>query len=970
MNILAILVQLRNDLKSWVSLNFEALNKKIDKKSRARFSRDYHDLYNAPQIIEDDKKELSVADEQGNVIFKLDKDGAHTTNLTLNGEEAASQKYVQEAIESIDFPETDLTGYATKEFVKEEVAGLVDAAPEALNTLGELAVAIKDHEDAYDALLETVGQKATLEQLQALEKNFNEGAVSEGEEYSIADKNGLVAFKVNKNGVTETANLKTKELTINEKTLDKHLEDALQPYATLESVKQAIEEIDFPETDLSNYPTKEDVQKSIEEIDFPETDLTGYATEQYVDKKVADLVDSAPEALNTLGELAEAMGEHEDAYDALLETVGQKATREEVKDLEKALNNGAESDAEEYCIADKDGNMIFKADKDGVETTAVKTKALTVDGKDLATHIQNAIEDIEFPETDLSNYPTKGEVEQAIADIEFPVTDLTGYATEEFVKEEINKIDFPETDLTGYATEEYVRNKIAEAQLEGEEIDLSGYATKEEIKNFITEIPENYVEEEELQSALDEATKELNEHLTSEDEEFQIVDNQGLVAFKVDKEGVTHAAILKIGQEAEEAATKKYVDEAIGKIDFPETDLTEYATKEEVRQAIEEIEFPETDLSNYTTKEDVKKAIEKIDFPKTDLTGYATEEFVNDAIGKIEFPETDLTGYATESYVDKAIEEIEFPVTDLSGYATEEFVGKAIEAIDFPETDLSDYATKQNVEDAVLAHKQDTDIHITKEEREGWFDGKYDSLEGAPSIDEADDKTYSIADPEGNVIFKVDENGTHTTNLTINGEVATTKQYVDGAIKQAVDNIDIPEVDLSNHATKQYVDEAIDNIEFPVTDLTDYATKQYVEEQVGPKAAQTDLDLANQELGKVKELVGTTSVEDQIEEALDNLETFSGDYEDLINAPDIAEDGSGDMAVADKDGNVAFKVDSEGRTHVTSLAIGGESLESILESKVEREEFTLAVLGITYGKTDLTPGVSPLPTGHFYFVYE
>ena len=571
MNILATLVQLRDDLKSWVSLNFEALNKKIDKKSRARFSRDYYDLYNAPQITEDDKKELSIADEQGNVIFKLDKDGAHTTNLTLNGEEAASQKYVQEAIESIDFPETDLT----------------------------------------------------------------------------------------------------------------------------------------------NYPTKGELEEAIAAIDFPETDLTGYATEQYVDKKVADLVDSAPEALNTLGELAEAMGEHEDAYDALLETVGQKATREEVKDLEKALNNGVESDAEEYCIADKNGNMIFKVDKEGIETTAVKTKALTVDGKDLATHIKDAIDDIEFPET----------------------------------------------DLTGYATEEYVRNKIAEAQLEGEEIDLSGYATKEDIKNFITEIPDNYVEEEELQSALDEVTKELNEHLASEDEEFQIADSQGLVAFKVDKEGTTYAAILKIGQEAEEAATKKYVDEAIDKIEFPETDLT----------------------------------------------SYATEQFVKDEVADL--------------------------------------VNSAPEALD-----------------------------------------------------------------------------------TL-GELAT-------AMKEKGDAI-----------------EALEKI-------------------AGSKAAQTDLDETNQQLGAVKELVGTTSVESQIEEALDNFETFSGDYEDLINAPDIAEDGSGDMAVADKDGNIAFKVDSEGRTHVTSLAIDGENLESILEKKATKEEITLTTLGLTYGKSDLTPGVSTLPTGHFYFVYE
>lgn len=586
MNILETLIHLRDDLKSWMTLNIETLNKKIDKKSQARFSRDYHDLYNAPQITDDNKKELSIADEAGNIIFKLDEKGAHTIGMTLDGKDAATEEYVDEAIENIVFPETD----------------------------------------------------------------------------------------------------------------------------------------------LSNYPTKEE--------------------------------------------------------------------------------------------------------------------------------LDDAIKNIDFPETDLSNYPTKKELADAIENIDFPVTDLTGYATEEFVEKAIENIDFPETDLTDYAT-------------------------------------------------------------------------------------------------------KKNVEDAIAAIEFPETDLT----------------------------------------------GYATEKFVTDEIGKIEFPETDLTGYATEDYVDKAIEEIEFPVTDLSGYATEEFVGKAIEAINFPETDLSDYATKQNVTDAVLAHKQDTDIHITKEEREGWFDGKYGSLEGAPSIDETDDKTYSIADSEGNVIFKVGENGTHTTNLTINGEVATTKQYVDGAIKQAVDNIDIPEVDLSNHATKQYVDDAIDNIEFPVTDLTGYATEQFVKDEVaglvnsapealdtlgelaaameekgdaiealeliaGSKAAQTDLDETNRQLGAVKELVGTSSVEDQIEEALDNFETFSGDYEDLINAPDIAEDNSGDMAVADKDGNVAFKVDSEGRTHVTSLAVGGENLESILEKKATKEEITLTALGLTYGKSDLTPGVFPLPTGHFYFVYE
>lgn len=53
----------------------------------------------------------------------------------------------------------------------------------------------------------------------------------------------------------------------------------------------------------------------------------------YTDTAVANLVDSAPEALNTLGELATALSEHEDAYDALLETVGGKVNKENGKGL-------------------------------------------------------------------------------------------------------------------------------------------------------------------------------------------------------------------------------------------------------------------------------------------------------------------------------------------------------------------------------------------------------------------------------------------------------------------------------------------------------------------------------------------------------------------------------------------------------------------------------------------------------------
>lgn len=49
-------------------------------------------------------------------------------------------------------------------------------------------------------------------------------------------------------------------------------------------------------------------------------------------------------------------------------------------------------------------------------------------------------------------------------------------------------IDELDVDLTGYATEEFVKNKIAEAELGGEEVDLSGYAQKSELPTKVSQL--------------------------------------------------------------------------------------------------------------------------------------------------------------------------------------------------------------------------------------------------------------------------------------------------------------------------------------------------------------------------------------------------------------------------------------------------------------------------------------------------
>lgn len=78
--------------------------------------------------------------------------------------------------------------------------------------------------------------------------------------------------------------------------------------------------------------------KELDEIMIPDTiarksDLEGLATETYVDTKVADLVNTAPEALDTLNELAAALGDDPNFATTVLNQLGNKVDKEEGKGL-------------------------------------------------------------------------------------------------------------------------------------------------------------------------------------------------------------------------------------------------------------------------------------------------------------------------------------------------------------------------------------------------------------------------------------------------------------------------------------------------------------------------------------------------------------------------------------------------------------------------------------------------------------
>lgn len=421
MTILETLVQLRDDLKTWVTNNLNALNSKIEEKTipiddklnststnpvqnkvisaeinslknQEHFSGDYNDLKNAPNISEDNSGEINVTDEAGNIILKVDSEGLHSTNLDLssdslsvdgdkfqigdkdgniafrvdetganafnlfkNGEEVATQEYVDEAIANIDIPEVDLTGYATETYVDEAIANI--DIPEV---------------DLTGYATETY----VTEQVSSVKDELSESILSQGEDFKIVDQAGNIAFQVDN-----------------------------------ESVKVGVLEVNG-ENVTENFSA---VNKRIDEIEIPSID--GLATETYVDEKVSGLVNAAPETLNTLDELAAALGDDANFAATVTEQIGTKTSANEFNahvnetdgknklhitaaertswnaksnfsgdysDLTNAPNI-QEDESGKYTITDESGNIVFEINSN--ENGVTNVYDLAIQGTPVADYV-------------------------------------------------------------------------------------------------------------------------------------------------------------------------------------------------------------------------------------------------------------------------------------------------------------------------------------------------------------------------------------------------------------------------------------------------------------------------------------------------------------------------------------------------------------------------------------------------------
>lgn len=233
---------------------------------------------------------------------------------------------------------------------------------------------------------------------------------------------------------------------------------------------------------------------------------------------------------------------------------------------------------------------------------------------------------------------------------------------------------------------------------------------------------------------------------------------------------------------------------------------------------------------------------------------------------------------------------------------------------------------------SVVEHIDNTTSHITAAERANWNNKDYAQLTGAPNILEDDSGQLQVADTAGNVIMNVDVNGLQTHDVQVNGSGETVYQHHNNNVSHITasernkwnnksdfsgDYHELknqPNIEEDNSGIIQVADD--DGNVIVQIDGNGITTHEVIIEGEG----------INQKLeAHMADGIPHITAAERIK--WNNKSDFSGNYHDLTDQPNIEEDNSGMVQIADNDGNVIAQIDSEGLT--TNDVIVNQSGESV-----------------------------------------
>ena len=152
----------------------------------------YEGLFYLYSLIKDVRKssDKNVLEALKNKVDKVDGYGLSQNDFT--------DDLLEKLLSLENYDDSDITDEldrkmkelfeTVKAYVQEQVSNFTNISPEALQTLRDLEAAIKTHEDEYDALLETIGSKATKVELNEKIEQVKEELTEKIEENTYASK--------------------------------------------------------------------------------------------------------------------------------------------------------------------------------------------------------------------------------------------------------------------------------------------------------------------------------------------------------------------------------------------------------------------------------------------------------------------------------------------------------------------------------------------------------------------------------------------------------------------------------------------------------------------------------------------------------------------------------------------------------------------------------------------------------------
>ena len=275
------------------------------------------------------------------------------------------------------------------------------------------------------------------------------------------------------------------------------LTTGLSDLESAKAEKSVVEELSSSHSALSTKVTNNETAiGTINTTLGTKADTSTTYTKTEVDKKISDLVDSSPEALNTLNELAAALGDDPNFATTVMNEIGTKADADHNHDTA-------------YAAKSSEHTHSNKAVLDGITAANISAWSAKSDFSGNYNDLTNKPTIPTVP-TDISEFNNDAGYITSIPSQYVTETELnakgylTGVPSEYVTETELNAKGYltSHQDISHLATKEEVPTKMSDLTNDAGYLTSipSQYVTETELtaKGFLTEIPSNYITESEL----------------------------------------------------------------------------------------------------------------------------------------------------------------------------------------------------------------------------------------------------------------------------------------------------------------------------------------------------------------------------------------------------------------------------------------------------------------------------------------